>query len=359
MITGGTGLLGRQVVDRFQQNGWIVLVLGNSRAGGHIVKCNLLQREELQAQFDQFQPTIVVHCAANRRPDELEGDEGKAMAINAEMPRNVGELCRAQGAWMIHLSTNYVFDGTHAPYSEDATPNPVNTYAKSKLEGERMLMKSNPKAAVIRVPLLYGPIDSLDDSPVTTLLTTLRHQDAPKFDNWQQRFPTCTIDVARMLEAIATAYAGRGAEEPATFSGIFHWQANEEHTKYSMALEIARIAGIDSAKIGRLDSAPAPGSAPRPQFERMLCGRLEQLLGIEGNGQAFRSPFAQSLEDSLMPFLTPAERRRGAVAAAEVAPRRHAFRNCCSRCLRLFRVFPSTGARDCAGQTSSIKGSGL
>lgn len=302
LITGATGLLGRQVIRVFEERGWCNRGLGLSRAKGKIVKCDLLNSDELERQFTDFQPTIVIHCAAERRPDVLEEDRAYATQINVDLTRDISKLCRVRGVWMIYISTNYVFDGKAAPYSEDADAKPVNTYGESKFAGEQITAEVHPDAATVRVPLLYGPIEYLGETSVTALLTAIR-KDSPKLDNWQERFPTSAEDTARVLEAFCAAYVAQGKALPERFRGVFHWQANERHTKYSMASIIAEVANVDQTSFVRLDDAPAPGQAPRPQFERMLCSRLEAVLAEEGGSDSFRSDFSSSIARHLEPFL--------------------------------------------------------
>lgn len=306
LVTGATGLLGRQVMrvfgDKPQQ--WSLRGLAFSRTSGSLVKCDLNNREELQAQFDEFQPDIVIHCAAERRPDRLEADRDYAVRINAEASRSVGELCAARGAWLIYMSTNYVFDGSKAPYAEDAEPNPLNVYGESKLAGELAVKESHPSAAILRVPLLYGPIEKVSETSVTGLLDTIK-EEAPRLDNWQERYPTNVEDLALILESFSSAHVSQRSrsDHAESFRGVFHWQANERHTKYTMAVAIAEIAKQSTSHFVRVDDAPGPGAAPRPQFEKMLCSRMENLLGIDSGSSGFRSDFRESLARHLGSFL--------------------------------------------------------
>lgn len=300
LVTGATGLLGRQVMRVFGEHGWTVRGLGFSRAEGAVVKCDLFDRLQLAAQFDDFRPDIVIHCAAERRPDKLEEDKAYALRINVDVARSVGELSRKNGAWPIYMSTNYVFDGKAAPYSEDAEPSPLSVYGESKLAGEKAILEAHPLAAILRVPLLYGPIEKVEETSVTALLKTIK-EESPRLDNWQERYPTNTEDLAEVLEAMAESYAT--CSRPSDFGGVFHWQASERHTKYTMATAIAEIAGLPTAHLVAVDDPPLPGSAPRPQFERMLCSRLEKLLGIEGQPGRFRSSFRDSLRRHLAHFV--------------------------------------------------------
>jgi len=302
-----------------EARGWDVRGLGFSRAHGRIVRCDLFNGTDLKKQFDEYRPTIVVHCAAERRPDVLQNDEEFAIKINVDVTRTVAELCRDSKAWLISISTNYVFDGKEAPYAEDALPNPVSTYGRSKHLAEKAVSEVWPSTAIVRIPLLVGPVEKLSETSVTTLLEGMLKQAddpsaKPKFDNWQERFPTSTEDLARVLEAFMGAYAnqaGSPSREEA-FGGVYHWQSNERHTKYSMACILADIAGIEKSGFVKVDDAPPPGSAPRPQFERMLCTRLERILISNGEGSpdTYRSDFRQGMERYLQPFLNDAPIRK-------------------------------------------------
>eukprot|EP00747_Dinoflagellata_sp_TGD_P167670 gnl/TRDRNA2_/TRDRNA2_192462_c0_seq1.p1 gnl/TRDRNA2_/TRDRNA2_192462_c0~~gnl/TRDRNA2_/TRDRNA2_192462_c0_seq1.p1 ORF type:complete len:360 (+),score=52.55 gnl/TRDRNA2_/TRDRNA2_192462_c0_seq1:87-1082(+) len=310
LLTGASGLLGREVQRVLEQKGWIVRGLAFNRLSSSLVnlnsplvKCDITDKASLAAQFEDFKPNIVFHCAAERQPDKLENDEAYATRINVEAATSVAKLSEAHGCWLIYMSTNYVFDGTGAPYKEDGKTNPLNTYGKSKLGGEQAVAAACPQAAMLRVPLLYGPIEKVGETSVTALLNAIK-ASAPKLDNWQERYPTSTEDVARVLESFAAKYVADGRSNPKDFRGIFHWQANEMHTKYTMALVIAEIAGIDTSNFIRVDDAPPPGAAPRPHIESMKCDRLEKLLGITPNDDKFRCDFKSCLSRHLKPFIS-------------------------------------------------------
>jgi len=253
---------------------------------------------EVRKIIAEFRPHVVVHLAAERRPDRLEKDEEFAYAINAEVPRSLAQICFDLGVWMIYLSTNYVFDGTATPYDEAGHPNPMSVYGKSKYAGEEAVSKVSSGFALVRVPLLYGPIEYLQETSVTAILEGIRKNPASTLDHWQERFPTLTTDTARVLEKMSAAYVESSEKE--SFGGVFHWQANERHTKYTMGTIIAEIAGLDASNLVANESAPPPGQAPRPQFERMLCPRLEAILGSPDD---YRSDFRAELARCLQPHL--------------------------------------------------------
>jgi len=315
LVTGATGLLGRQVFKAFRRRGWVLRGLALSRASGDLLRCDLTEPKEVAHQFAAFRPHIVIHCAAERRPDRLEANRAYARRINEEVARDIAMSCSRYGSWLVYLSTNYVFDGRATPYAEDATPQPLSVYGESKLAGERAVAATHADAAIVRVPLLYGPIERVGETSVDGLLTSVRAERSPRLCNWQERYPTNTEDVAAVLEAMARAYVGRrgslldgdagNEKNPALedLRGVFHWQANERHTKYSMAVIIAEIANVDASNFVQVDTAPPVGSAPRPQYERMLCTRLEKLLGISADKSCYRSNFKEGMKRYLAPFV--------------------------------------------------------
>jgi S-adenosylmethionine synthetase len=277
--------------------------------------------------LDEFKPHVLLHCAAERRPDKLEGNEEWAMKINAELTDHIAELCKDRNIWMVYMSTNYVFDGKDAPYKEDDNTNPVNTYGVSKLAGETKMHDTYENGAILRVPLLYGPTDSLDESSVTQVFKNVKQSvDAKvKVDNWQQRYPTYTPDVANVLEAFSSAYyknivAKDNNADKKKFGGVFQWQAPEMHTKFTMAKIIAKIANISEDGLVSVDDGPGPNAAPRPHYEAMTCAKLEAILK-EYDEPAFKKTgyatgFEKSIEEVLAKFVAP---------EAKAAPEKDAY----------------------------------
>ena len=163
-------------------------------------------------------------------------------------------------------------------------PNPLNEYGKSKYEGELALWGGTNRGAVLRVPLLYGPVKSEDESPVTALVQTARR--GGEVDDWQRRYPTFTPDVAGVIRRMVEL-----SRENPFFTGTFHWSGNELFTKYGMAQKIASLLGGIS---DRMTPRKEPGSgAPRPFDTRLDCAALEKL------GCATHTSFDEGLRRSL------------------------------------------------------------
>ncbi|KAJ3588659.1 hypothetical protein NHX12_009513, partial [Muraenolepis orangiensis] len=203
LVTGATGLLGRVVLAEFQREGWRAVGTAYRRARGPILRCDLLDEDAVRSLLHQLKPDVVVHCAAERRPDVVERHSEAAVNLNVLATSSLAKEAAAAGMVFLYISTDYVFDGRHPPYGEDDAPNPLNLYGRSKLEGERETLRQCPGAVVLRVPVLYGEVEHVAESAVTALWPRVL-QGAPEsctLDHCQQRFPTYTGDVAALSEA--------------------------------------------------------------------------------------------------------------------------------------------------------------
>jgi dTDP-4-dehydrorhamnose reductase len=171
----------------------------------------------------------------------------------------------------------------------EATPNPLSEYGQQKLKGECITLQTCPNAAVLRIPLLYGPIEYFKESGVTALYPDLRSGVMKKADHFQKRYPTSTNDVSMVIAKMIDVYDG-GKE----LQGIFHWQADECLTKFDMVQLIAELEELDASAVVASTSAPP---YPCPEDTRLDCSRLIQELGIDP--ALFRTPIRKALRRSL------------------------------------------------------------
>lgn len=292
LLTGASGLLGRQVHRLLEQQGWQVRGLCSSRCYGGLVKCDLTQEGEAEKQVQEFRPDIVVHMAAERRPDVVHKATLTAQAMNVDATRWLAQACSQAGAWMIYISTDYVFDGCLPPYSVNATPKPLSEYGMQKWEGERVTLEKAPKSAILRIPLIYGQMEYFKESGVTALYEQLREGRMAKADDSQRRYPTYTQDVARIIEKMIAAHASGSL-----LQGIFHWQTDECLTKYDMVHVIADLTRLDASAVL---SDKSPPKFPVPQDTRLDCSRLIQVLDIDPAD--FRTPFREALRTSFLQY---------------------------------------------------------
>ena len=168
IVTGASGLLGRAIFTRFQRDPrFCVIGICHSRTGPGLMQLDLRDGDLINKMVEDLKPSLIIHAAAERRPDVVEKDVSGADLINVEAVWFLGRASSRVGAEFIQISTDYLWDGTEAPYSEDAKPCPLNAYGRSKLRGEYAALASHAEATVLRVPVLFGPTTDLMESAVS------------------------------------------------------------------------------------------------------------------------------------------------------------------------------------------------
>eukprot|EP00927_Polykrikos_kofoidii_P056276 TRINITY_DN50425_c0_g1_i1.p1 TRINITY_DN50425_c0_g1~~TRINITY_DN50425_c0_g1_i1.p1 ORF type:complete len:1091 (-),score=113.46 TRINITY_DN50425_c0_g1_i1:92-3364(-) len=292
LVTGATGLLGRCVLKAFGDGVWEVRGLRRLRGGPHLAHCDLTAQGAAASQVENFRPHVVLHLAAERRPDALRRSPARARLLNVNVTGALAAACELVGAWYVFLSCSCVFDGAAPPYRPDSVPKPLDSLGLDKLDGEKLVLASSPSAAILRVPLLYGPLDaSLEESDVTNLLEEL-NRGALEFDDWERCYPTWAPDVAAVLRALADLRLA--GNEPA---GVLHWQGIEQYTRYEMLQLVAEAAGLDTKGVV---ARCMPHSSPAARDTRLDCSRLEKIMRdvskLHGDGRRrFRTPFREAI----------------------------------------------------------------
>ncbi|KAJ2899761.1 hypothetical protein IWW38_000849 [Coemansia aciculifera] len=278
VVTGASGLLGRQVVREVKRRGHTVIGTALSRAQPpQLIRLDLSDTAAVKAFFASEQPQAIIHCAAEKRPDVAEQNQAATEQLNAVVPGILAQIAKDLGAFFVYISTDYVFDGTAPPYEVGDTPNPLNFYGRTKLAGERAVLAANPEAAILRVPVLYGASEYAAESAVNVLVDIVKSNGETKMDAWQARFPTCTEDVARVLvdlSEISVDAVGEGV------AGIFHFSASEQMTKYDMCKVFARLLGMSSdlSHIVPVFERPAAEQmASRPDNTQLSTAALEEI----------------------------------------------------------------------------------
>lgn len=150
VVTGAGGLLGGQTAWTFAQQGADVYAFTHAQL-------DITDADAVRARIGEIAPSTVVHCAAMTNVDACESDPDAAFSVNATGARNVAAAAAEAGAPIVAVSTDYVFDGEHAPYAENAEPNPIQVYGRSKLAGEEAVREANPRHFIVRSAWIYGP----------------------------------------------------------------------------------------------------------------------------------------------------------------------------------------------------------
>ena len=287
LVTGASGLLGREIMKDLGRRGFDATGTAHSRCCGELVKIDLLDRSATGELIRELTPGLIIHAAAERRPDVVKSDAASAEKLNVSAVATVAESAAEIGATLLFISTDYVFDGTAPPYSPSDSPNPLNAYGRMKLEGEVITLTRCLESIILRVPILYGNVESLAESAVTTIAESIRC-DKPSFhDDEAIRYPTHTEDVAHVIGELAEKVEKGEAPE-----GIFHWSSEAACTKYSLALMMAEMMGVDKHLI--IPAEPNPNAAPRPLDAHLDTSRLAK-MGI-GSEKDLKSTIAAILK---------------------------------------------------------------
>lgn len=281
MITGATGLLGRACREALAD--YEPVCCAWSRASENDLKLDLTDADAVKAAIAEVQPDVIIHTAAERKPDICENQQDLTQSLNVEATQTLAE----SGFKMLYISTDYVFDGTNPPYSVDAQPNPLNFYGETKLAGERVVLEASKNHIVLRVPILYGEVEALDESPVTLMVNKLLNPEPVQEDHWAVRFPTYVRDIAATLKNWIPTIENA--------SGIYHFSGSEALTKYEMVCAMGEALGLDHSHISP-NPKPPPG-APRPQNSQLDIQRLEHEVSL------VQTPFRENIGSILEPFL--------------------------------------------------------
>jgi S-adenosylmethionine synthetase len=249
---------------------------------GAVLRVDLLDSEAVTKVVCSFRPHVIVHCAAERRIDRCEKDP-KSRELNVEVTRLLSRLAKQQGAWLLFISTDYLFDGTSPPYRESDTLNPLNEYGRQKRDAGMAARGEDWGCGVLRVPLLYGAVETLDESGVSAILAQLlATTENVALDNWQIRCPTLVDDVALVCRQLADnkmLHCG--------LSGVFHFSGPDPMTKFQMAQIMAREFGL---AMGHVTAAAAKPDPLRPYNAQLDCTTLN-LMGISR-----QTPFVKGIQ---------------------------------------------------------------
>lgn len=276
LITGGGGQLASDLE---------VLLEGAEVLAPPRADLDITDDAAVESIFVALRPTIVVNCAAFHNVEVCEREEDQAFAVNARAVKRLAVRCAEADAQLVHLSTNYVFDGTDAePYDEDALPSPRSIYAISKLAGEHAALAYAPRALVVRTAGLYGLHGSASKggSFVTRMIARAREHGALKVVADQRLTPTFTADLAAGI--LVAVDAGVTGTLHVTNSGATSWHGFTE--------AIMELAGLD-VPVEAGTTTIAPGAADRP-----LNGVL-QSSAYERAGLAPLRPWRTALTDYL------------------------------------------------------------
>jgi dTDP-4-dehydrorhamnose reductase len=271
LIVGALGMLGRDLLKVFAK--------GYEVIGVDKEEIDITRQGATIKIIKEIVPTVVINAAGYTDVDGCEKKMRKAFAVNGEGARNLAKGCRDNGAKLVYISTDYIFDGEKkTPYRESDTPNPLNIYGESKLMGERYVEDLLDNYLIVRTQWLYGRHGR---NFVETILALARERDKIEVVHDQKGAPTYTVDLSKAIAALIRK----------DLKGTFHVSNRGACSWYDFALESVRLAGVGGVEIVPVSSTDLNRPAKRPLYSVFNCQRLQQEAGIE------MRPWQETLKD--------------------------------------------------------------
>jgi dTDP-4-dehydrorhamnose reductase len=280
LITGANGLLGQALVHRMSRfPEYDVLATSHDDEprfdGGSCgyAPLDVTDGEAVRALFQDFTPNVVVNCAALSAIGDCEANRDAAWAVNATAVRTLAETCRMHGARMVQVSSDFVFDGQNGPYAEDARPDPVNYYGRTKLAGENAVREAGlSKWAIARTVLVYGTAQAMRRSNVVLwMIDQLANGERIRVVNDQWRTPTYVEDLAIGIERLVHFEK----------TGIYHLSGRELMTVHDLARTVADVFDFDTSLITPVPSDAFEDATARPPRTGFLILKAESELGYK------------------------------------------------------------------------------
>lgn len=273
LITGASGFVGEHLARRFASCSRLYLVYGSARpraSSTAAYRVDLATRGSFTRVLAGLDVEVVVHAAALSSPDACEADPGLARAVNVEGTEEVALWTQSRRARLIYFSTDQVFDGIKGAYDETDAPCPLNTYGRSKLEGESAVAKHLSDWVVIRLALSYGATLGERGDWTRRLRTGLAEGKRFLLFTDQFRTPACVDDVA---EAVFRLASGQGA-------GLYHLGGSERLSRYAFGVRIARAFGLPEEKLIPARMEEVPLAARLVKDGSLVSRRLAETLDM-------------------------------------------------------------------------------
>jgi dTDP-4-dehydrorhamnose reductase len=276
LITGSNGLLGQKIVKMLiDKNAAKVIATSNGsnrlsyQEGYEYYPLDITNEKDVMSLIEKVKPDTVINTAAMTNVDACETDHELCWKVNVEGVKNLINACEKVKAHLIHLSTDFIFDGLNGPYKEDDSPNPLSYYGKSKLEAENLVKHSSPRWTIIRTIIIYGIADNMSRSNVVLWAKgALEKGQKINVVDDQFRSPTLAEDLAQACISAALKRA----------TGIYHISGKEIMSIYQLVERVADFFTLDKNLISKVRSDSLNQPAKRPPYTGFIIEKAEKEL---------------------------------------------------------------------------------
>ncbi len=279
LITGSNGLLGQKLVELLTQTAThhiVATARGENRLpftdGYEYQSMDITNREQVQEVIAKVKPNVIIHTAAMTNVDQCETEKTSCWAQNVSSVEYLVDACEKIDCFLLHVSTDFIFDGKSGPYKEDAEANPISFYGWSKYAAEKVVSNSNIRWAIARTVLVYGIAHDMSRTNIILWVKkSLEDGKNIKVVTDQWRTPTLAEDLAKGCTLIAEKEA----------EGIFNISGKDFLTPYEMAIMTADYFKLDKSLISQADSTTFSQPAKRPPRTGFDLSKSQQVLDYQ------------------------------------------------------------------------------
>lgn len=265
LVTGANGQLGNEMKNILEKEAPGITLYTD------IQELDLLDAQAVELFVSKNDITHIVNCAAYTAVDRAEEDKAMCAAVNVDAVKNIANAADAVGAKIIHISTDYVFDGTsHRPYKESDKVNPMSQYGTTKRTGETALIALAPDSIIIRTSWLYSPYGN---NFVKTMIKLGKERSQLKVVCDQIGTPTYAKDLAKAIYTVLISHQW--------VEGIYHFSNEGACSWYDFTKSIHRIAGIKTCEVLPIQTEDYPTAATRPAYSILNKSKIKATYGIE------------------------------------------------------------------------------
>lgn len=277
LITGSNGLLGQKLVHKLSKDPEVELIATargenrlSNKEGYTYQSLDITDEKAVAETISKFKPDSLIHTAAMTNVDACEADKEGCDKLNVDAVKYIADACKANNVHLVHLSTDFIFDGEDGPYDEEATPNPVSYYGESKLKAEEIVLKSGLNAAILRTVLVYGIAEDMSRSNIA-LWAKGALQKGQKINvvDDQFRSPTLAEDLADGCILAAKQKA----------KGIYNISGKDQLSVLEIVQQVADYWKLDKSLINPVSSKTLSQPAKRPPKTGFILDKAIRELG--------------------------------------------------------------------------------
>jgi len=277
LITGSNGLLGQKLISLLKNDHQLLATSSgqniiNDKSNYSYSSLDITDAKSVELLFHSFKPDVVINTAAMTNVDGCEDEKDKCFDINVKAVQTLADLCQDSNAHLIHISTDFIFDGQDGPYKEDHLANPLSYYGKSKYESELVLDESKANWTILRTIILYGTADNLKRNNIVLWgRKALKDGQSLNIIDDQFRSPTLAEDLAQ---------ACRLALEKNAF-GIYNVSGKDIMSIFEMVERMADFYKCDKSNINKISSDTLNQKAKRPPKTGFVLDKAIKELGYQ------------------------------------------------------------------------------